>query len=83
MALKSKQDKMEHFSNVSELMTLPPFDGATPEAKILATALFDVKSSYFKANIEVVLSERKRQLTSHLMRKNKRVQVYARSLAPF
>ncbi|TCM63732.1 type II secretion system protein K (GspK) [Acinetobacter calcoaceticus] len=83
MALKSKQDKMEHFSNVSELMALPPFDGATPEAKILATALFDVKSSYFKANIEVVLSERKRQLTSHLMRKNKRVQVYARSLAPF
>lgn len=82
-ALKAKQAKLEHFSNVNALMTMPPFDSVNPEAKTLAQQIFDVKSNYFKANIEVVLSNRKRQLTSYMRRKDKSVLVYARSLAPF
>ncbi|MBV6572677.1 general secretion pathway protein GspK, partial [Acinetobacter baumannii] len=45
--------------------------------------LIDVKSSFFQAQIEVVLNNRKRQFTSALMRKDKQVYVYSRSMAPF
>ena len=82
-ALKAKQAKLEHFSNVNALMTMPPFDSMDAPAKALAQQIFDVKSNYFKANIEVLLSNRKRQLTSYMRRKDKSVWVYARSLAPF
>ena len=84
MALKAKQEKMEDFANVSELMKMPPFDRLDEKVKTSAGKLFDVKSNFFKAKIEVVLSERKRQFTSYLMRNDKgQVYVYSRSLAPF
>ncbi|OTG82996.1 type II secretion system minor pseudopilin GspK [Acinetobacter sp. ANC 4648] len=82
-AIQAKQNKLEHFSNVNALMTLSPFDSVNTEAKALAPQIFDVKSNYFKAQIEVLLSNRKRQFTSYMMRKDKHVFVYARSLAPF
>ena len=82
-ALKAKQAKLEHFSNVNALITMPPFDAMDAAEKALASQIFDVKSNYFKANIEVLLSNRKRQLTSYMLRKDKSVVVYARSLAPF
>ncbi|OTG65213.1 type II secretion system minor pseudopilin GspK [Acinetobacter silvestris] len=82
-AIQAKQNKLEHFSNVNELMVIPPFDSVNPEAKALAPQVFDVKSNYFKAQIEVLFSNRKRQFTSYMMRKDKHVFVYARNLAPF
>jgi general secretion pathway protein K len=42
-----------------------------------------VQSNYFKARIEVVLSERKRQFSSDLVRQDKQVYVAYRSMAPF
>ena len=45
--------------------------------------VLDSKSNYFTAQIEVVLSERKRQFTSSMVRKDRQVTVYSRSLAPF
>ncbi len=82
--LKAKQDKMEYFANVSELMKMPPFDTLEAKAKTSADALFTVKSNFFRAKIEVMLSDRKRQFTSDLMRNDQgQVYVYSRSLAPF
>lgn len=81
--LAEQQVKQVHFKKVSELLSLSAFSQLDDAAKILANQVFDVKSSYFKAHIEVILNNRKRQLTSHLMRSDKRVDVYSRSLAPF
>jgi general secretion pathway protein K len=43
----------------------------------------DVKSAYFKANIAVVLDGRKRQLSSWMWRKDRKIVVYYRDLVPF
>ena len=81
--LQAKQAKLEHFNNVNELIAVAPFDSMSAEAKALAPSIFDVKSDFFKAQIEVVLSNRSRQFTSYMMRKDKSVYIYSRSLAPF
>lgn len=81
--ITAKQAKFEHFSTVTALLTQDPFTQLSPESKTLANNVFDVKSAYFKAQIEVVFDERKRQMSSYLMRKNQQVFVYSRSLAPF
>lgn len=81
--LQMKQAKFEHFSNVSNLLEQEAFAQLSPESKTLANQVFDVKSSFFKAKIEVLLGERKRQMSSHLWRKNNRVYVYSRNLVPF
>lgn len=81
--LDQKKAKMEHFSNVDQLLDMDPFKQIDAEAKKTAAQIFDVKSNFFKAQVEVILSERKRQMTSYLMREDKKVYVYARSLAPF
>lgn len=82
-ALQSKQAKFEHFSSVANLLEQDVFTQLSPESKTLANNIFDVKSSYFKAKIEVQLAERKRQMNSFLYRKNDHVYVYARNLVPF
>ncbi|WP_445115858.1 type II secretion system minor pseudopilin GspK [Acinetobacter sp. WZC-1] len=82
-ALQKKLNGTEHFTGVDQLLALPPFDTLSEESRPLVSDLFDVKSSFFVARIEVVLSNRKRQFTSHLIRVNGQVSVYARSLAPF
>lgn len=81
--LKQKQAKMENFNTVQDLLSLDVFKGITVENNKLATDIFDVKSSYFVAEIEVALANRNRQMRSHLMRKNDTVIVYTRNLAPF
>lgn len=81
--LKAKQAKFEHFSTVSTLFEQEAFRQLSTESKTLGGELFDVKSAYFKAQITVDFAERKRQMTSYLMRKNQQVFVYSRSLAPF
>ena len=81
--LKAKQAELTYFNNVEDLWKLNAFSGIEPQNKTDAVAWLDSKSNYFTAQIEVVLSERKRQFTSAIMRKDKQVTVYSRSLAPF
>ena len=81
--LSQQQAKQAHFAKVSDLLETPAFNQLDAAAKTLANNVLDVKSAFFKANIEVLLNQRRRQLSSHLIRKDKRVQVYSRSLAPF
>lgn len=81
--LKAKQAKFEHFSTLAGLLDQDLFSRLSPESKTLANDVFDVKSAFFKAQIEVVFGERKRQMSSYLMRKNQQVFVYSRSLVPF
>lgn len=81
--LEAKQANMEYFKSMSDLWSVATFEQIDPENKKIADELFDVKSTFFKAQIEVNLSERKRQFTSYLLRDDKKVYVYSRSLAPF
>lgn len=81
-ALEQRQQNMEHFSNVDELWSLEPFSQAKNENQIALNALLGVKSSYFQAKIEVMLSERKRQFQTYLLREDKKVHVLYRSLVP-
>ncbi|WP_130802690.1 type II secretion system minor pseudopilin GspK [Acinetobacter ihumii] len=81
--IQAKFAKMEYFQSVNDLWSLEAFKNIDPQNKQSVTSLLDVKSSYFQARIEVMLSERKRQFTSLLMRKDQQVFVYSRSLAPF
>jgi len=81
--LKAKETELTHFNNVHDLWKLSAFSGIDEQSKTDAASLLDSKSNYFTAQIEVVLSERKRQFTSLMMRKDKQVIVYSRSLAPF
>ena len=80
--LEQRQQNMEHFSNVDELWSLEPFSQAKNENQTALNALLGVKSSYFQAKIEVILSERKRQFQTYLLREDKKVHVLYRSLAP-
>lgn len=81
--LDAKQANMEYFKSIGDLWSVAPFEQIDPENKKIAEALFDVRSTFFKAQIEVILSDRKRQFTSYLLREDKKVYVYSRSLAPF
>lgn len=81
--LKAKQAELTYFNSVEDLWKLNTFSGIEPQNKTDAAAWLDSKSNYFTAQIEVVLSERKRQFTSAMVRKDKQVTVYSRSLAPF
>ncbi len=81
--LKAKQAELTYFNSVEDLWKLNAFSGIEPQNKTDAVAWLDSKSNYFTTQIEVVLSERKRQFTSAIMRKDKQVTVYSRSLAPF
>ena len=80
--LEQRQQNMEHFSNVDELWSLEPFAQAQNENQTALNSLLGVKSSYFRAKIEVMLSERKRQFQTYLLREDKKVHVLYRSLAP-
>lgn len=82
-ALKEKQANMEYFSNINDLWGLAAFAQLDDKSKEPAALIFDVQSVFFKAEIEVLLSERKRQFTSYLLRNEKHVSIYSRSLAPF
>uniref|UniRef100_UPI002458EF6B type II secretion system protein GspK n=1 Tax=Acinetobacter nosocomialis TaxID=106654 RepID=UPI002458EF6B len=81
--LQARQQNLKFFQNVDELWQLSAFSAVDSQKKKQASGLIDVKSNFFQAQIEVVLNNRKRQFTSALMRKDKQVYVYSRSLAPF
>jgi general secretion pathway protein K len=78
------RDKEKAFlEQINDLWTQPPFSQIRDEqAQGLISPLLGVKSDYFKAEIVVTLSERKRYLNSKLFRVGERVMVYQRSMAP-
>jgi general secretion pathway protein K len=82
-ALQKRQVNLEHFSNINDLWATEPFKQVSPDVQSQVNALLGVQSNYFKAKIEVLLSERKRQFSSDLVRKDKTVYVAYRSMAPF
>ncbi|ENU19399.1 hypothetical protein F994_02258 [Acinetobacter bohemicus ANC 3994] len=82
-ALQKRQANLEHFSNINDLWAMEPFKQVNPDVQSQVNALLGVQSNYFKAKIEVLLSERKRQFSSDLVRKDKTVYVVYRSMAPF
>lgn len=82
-ALQKRQANLEHFSNINDLWAIEPFKQVGPDVQSQVNALLGVQSNYFKAKIEVLLSERKRQFSSDLVRKDKTVYVVYRSMAPF
>ena len=81
--LKTKQTNLTYFNNIDDLWKLNAFSGIEEQSKNDAATFLDSKSNFFVAQIEVDLSDRKRQFTSLMMRKDKQVTVYSRSLAPF
>jgi general secretion pathway protein K len=68
--LKIKETELTHFNNVDDLWKLSAFSGIDEQSKTDAASLLDSKSNYFTAQIEVMLSERKRQFNSLMMRKD-------------
>ena len=82
-ALQKRQVNLVHFSNINDLWVTEPFKQVSPDVQSQVNALLGVQSNYFKAKIEVLLSERKRQFSSDLVRKDKTVYVVYRSMAPF
>lgn len=81
--MKQRFVNMEYFKNVDELWQVEPFSRMEESKRPLATQIFDVNSSFFKAEIEVMLFDRKRKMSSYLLRKDNNVTVISRSLAPF
>lgn len=81
--LEQRQANLEHFANTQELWELDAFKQVDAALKAQVGALLGVQSNYFKAKIEVMLSERKRQFSSDLVRDKKTVYVAYRSMVPF
>jgi len=81
--LQSRQQNLKFFQNIDELWQLNAFSAVDTQKKTEVNSLLDVKSSFFQAQIEVVLNNRKRQFTSALMRSDKQIYVYSRNMAPF
>ena len=81
--LDRRQANLEYFTNVADLWTLEPFAQVDAAKHNLFNNLLGVQSNHFKARIEVMLSERKRQFSSDLVRQDKKVYIAYRSMAPF
>lgn len=82
-ALQQKAAQFEHFENINDLWAMEPFAQVSTENREVLNSQLGVQSNYFKAQIEIILNERKRQFTSELVRKDKDVYVAFRSMAPF
>ncbi|CAI3114647.1 Putative type II secretion system protein K [Acinetobacter calcoaceticus] len=81
--LQMRQQNLKFFQNVDELWQLNAFSTVDTQKRTEVNSLLDVKSSFFQAQIEVMLNNRKRQFTSALMRNDKQVYVYSRNMSPF
>lgn len=81
--IQAQRVKLIFFKQVDDLWKLNTFSAVEGANRTEAESLFAVKSSFFKAKIEVMLSGRKRQFQSDLMRDSHHVLVYARSLKPY
>ena len=82
-ALQKRQANLEHFSNINELWEVDPFKQVDEAQRATVNDFLGVQSNYFKARIEVLLNERKRQFSSDLVRKDQAVYVAYRSMSPF
>ena len=80
---KQQQASLKHFSNVSELWEIDPFNQIEEEQRAAVNDFLGVQCNYFKVRIDVMLNERKRQFSSDLVRKEQTVYVAYRSMAPF
>ncbi len=80
---KQQQASLKHFSNVSELWEIDPFNQIEEVQRAAVNDFLGVQSNYFKVRIDVMLNERKRQFSSDLVRKEQTVYVAYRSMAPF
>jgi general secretion pathway protein K len=63
---KQQQASLKHFSNVSELWEIDPFNQIEEEQRAAVNDFLGVQSNYFKVRIDVMLNERKRQFSSDL-----------------
>ena len=80
---KQQQTNLKYFSNINELWELDPFNQVEEAQRVAVRDFLGVQSNYFKARVEVVLNERKRQFSSDLVRKEQAVYVTYRSMASF
>ncbi len=80
--LTQNKAQLEHFSSAADLWSLPPFNQVSQVNRNKMNALLGVKSNYFRAEIDVMLSQRQRHLSSALLRKGQQVWVWSRSLQP-
>ena len=80
---KQRQANLEYFSNANELWEVDPFKQVDEAQRATVNDFLGVQSNYFKARIEVLLSERKRQFSSDLVRKDQMVYVAYRSMSAF
>lgn len=80
--LDQKKANGEFFESVDQLWELNTLSQLSEEAKSTAKNNFDVKSAFYRAEIEIMLSDRKRYFSSYLMRDEDKVYVFSRSLAP-
>ena len=81
--LDQRKLNLQYLESVDALWSLDSMKSIDSEGKKLFASLLGVKSNYFKAKIDVMLNDRKRQFTSYLLRNDQKVYVTSRSLAPF
>lgn len=81
--LQRRQSNLEYFASVNDLWAIEPFSQVSADVRGEVSNLLGVKSEYFKAKIDMMLSGRKRQFSSDLVRQDKTVYVSSRSMAPF
>lgn len=81
--LQQRKANAEYFTDVEELWKVDGFNRVAAEQRSAVASLLGVQSHFFQARIEVMLSERKRQFTTHIYRDAKHVQIRQRSMTPF
>ena len=83
LLLQQRQTQAQYFENLDQLWELDGFQTVPTEQRTAMAALLGVESHYFQAQIEVMLSERKRQFTSFLWRNEGQVHLLQRNMTPF
>ncbi len=78
-----QRDKsFEYLEQTGDLWKKPAFAQVSTDNQTKVNRFLSVKSDFFTAQVIVTLSDRKRYLTSHLLRSGERVMAYQRSLTP-
>ena len=83
LLLQQRKMQGQYFENLDDLWALEGFQTVPTEQRAAIATLLGVESHYFQAQIEVMLSERKRQITSMLWRNEGQVHLVQRSMTPF
>lgn len=80
--LKQQQNQLQYFSGIEDLWQLPAMQGIDAANKQSVSTLIGLSACCFSAKIEVMLSNRKRNFNSLMVRQQSKVYVYSRSLVP-